>query len=125
MVNCGVPKDGGELKLKSIKLGDGKKKPAHSIRLLKSALTLFLQSVIAVLRLFVAFHQGVIAVDVLILVNGLHGIFVDALLDETRDHIHFLEEFLSFGINRRGIHQLVADEPAVLKECLSVDHQLA
>ena len=58
MVNCGVPKDGVKLKLEVVQFGDGEKESAHSIRLDESAVTLFLQGVIVVLCLFVAFHQG-------------------------------------------------------------------
>ena len=125
VVDGGVPEGGVKLKLKGVKLGDGEKKSAHNICLNESAFTLFLQTIVTTLCLFVPFHQSVIAVDVLILVNGLHGIFIYALLDKTGNHLHILEQLITFGINRSGIHQLTTDKPAVLKECLSVDHQLA
>lgn len=125
VVDGGVPEGGVELKLEDVKLGDGEKESTHNICLNKPAVTLFLQSVIAVLRLFVAFHQGVISADILILVDNLYGIFIDAFLDKACDHVHLLEEFLAFCIDRSGIHQLVADEPAVLKKRFSVNKQLA
>ena len=78
VVYAGVPEGGVELKLEVVQFGDGEKESAHSIRLLKSALTLFLQSIVTALQFFVPFHQSVIAVDVLVLVNGLHGIFIYA-----------------------------------------------
>ena len=115
VVDGGVPEGGVELKLKGVKLGDGEKKSAHNICLDKSAVTLFLQGVITVLSLFVAFHQGVISADIFILVDSLYGIFVNALLDKACDHIHLLEEFLAFGVNRSGVHKFVTDKPAVLK----------
>ena len=115
MVNCGVPKDGVKLKLKGVKLGDNEKESAHNIRLKEPVFTLFLQGVVTALCLFVAFHQSVIAIDILILINGLHGIFVQTLLDKACDNIHLTKQFLAFGINCSSIHQLVTDEPAVLK----------
>lgn len=125
MINSGIPESWVELKLEGIEFGDGEKKSAHNIRLQKSAFTLLLQGIIAILCFFVPFHQGVISVDVLFLVDGLHGIFVDALLDKFCDHIHLTEKFFAFGIDGSGVHKLMADEPTVLKECLSVDKQLA
>ena len=125
VVDGRVPEGGVELKLEVVQFGDGEKKSAHYICLDKSAITLFLQGVIAVLCLFVAFYQGVISADIFILVDSLYRIFVDALLNEACDHVHLPEEFLAFVVNRSGIHQLVADEPAILKECLSVNQQLA
>ena len=115
MVNGGMPEGWVELKLKIIQFGDGEKKYAHNICLDKPAVTLFLQGVIAVLCPFVPFCQGVVSADIFILVDSLYRIFVDALLDKACDHIHLPEEFFAFGINRRGIHQFVTDEPAVLK----------
>ena len=94
------------------------------LKLDEPAVTLFLQGVIAVLCLFVALYQGVISADIFILVDSLYRIFVDALLDEACDHIHLLEEFLAFGVNRSCFHQLVTDKPAVPKECLAIHKQL-
>ena len=124
MVNGGMPEGWVELKLKIIQFGDGEKESAHNICLDKPAVALFLQSVIAVLCLFVAFHQGVVSADIFILVDSLYRIFVDALLDKACDHIHLLDKFLAFGIDRSGIHQFVTDEPAVLKKCLTIHKQL-
>ena len=125
VVDGGMPEGRVELKLKGVKLGDGEKELAHNIRLQKSAFTLFLQGIIAILCFFVPFYQGVISADIFILVDGFYGIFVDALLNETCDHVHFLEEFLAFCIDRSGVHQFVTDEPAVLKKRFSVNKQLA
>ena len=90
MVYGGMPEAWVELELKGIQFGDGEKKSAHNICLDEPAFTLFLQGIIADLCLFVPFHQGVIAVDVFILVDSLHGVFVDALLNKACDHIHLL-----------------------------------
>lgn len=60
-----MPEGVVELKLKGVKLGDGEKKSAHYNCLDEPAVTLFLQSVIAVLRLFAAFRQGVISADII------------------------------------------------------------
>ena len=116
VVDGGVPEGGVKPKLKGVKLGDGEKKSAHNICLNESAFTLFLQTIVTTLCLFVPFHQSVIAVDVLILVDSLYGVFVDAFLDKACDHIHLLEEFLAFGINGSGIHQFATDESAVFKD---------
>ena len=93
MVKSGVPKDGVELKLKGVKLGDGEKEAVHNICLEESAFTLFLQGVIAALCLFVPFYQGVVSADVLILIDGMHCVFVNALLNKVCDHIHLTEDF--------------------------------
>ena len=115
MVNCGVPKDGVKLKLKGVKLGDNEKESAHNIRLKEPVFTLFLQGVVTALCFFMPFHKGVVSADVVVLVNGLHGIFVHTLLDKACDNIYLTKQFLAFGINCSSIHQLVTDEPAVLK----------
>lgn len=44
------------------------------------------------------FYSFVVTADIFILVDGLHGIFIYALLDKTGNHIHLPEEFLAFGI---------------------------
>ena len=103
MVNGGVPKGGIKLKLKGVKLSDNEKESAHSIRLQESALSFFCKVSLAVLRLFVPFCQGVISADIFILVDRLHGIFVDALLDKTGNHLHLLEQLFAFGINCCGV----------------------
>lgn len=43
-----------------------------------------------------------ISTDIFILVDSLHGIFIDARLDQAREYGHLLERLLAFGINRSG-----------------------
>ena len=120
VVDSGVPEGWVELKLEGVEFGDGEKETAHNIRLSESAVTLFLQGIISFLCFFVPFHKSVVAVNILVLVDGLCSVFVYAFLDKTCDYIHLLEKFIAFGIYSGGVQKFMSDEPAIFKERFTV-----
>lgn len=93
-----MPEGWVELKLEGVQFGNCEKESAHNICLDEPAVTFFLQGVIAVLCLFVAFHQGIIPADIFILVDSIHRIFVNPLLDKECGYNENLPKLIAQGL---------------------------
>lgn len=123
-VQGGGPEPGIKFGNAHLTFGDGEQETTDGIGLDPPLHPLGIDGIQSGLCRVKPFYQSTIPPFKVLLALRNPSIFLNAFPGEPSDHFHLLTEGLGFGIQSGAISEGFLDDPAILKNLLSVNHEL-